>query len=99
MTLKFDRSFYWYTVSIFLFIIGGLSTLGWYHWTHGTFDIERIGQFYESSYKLNELNQRKSLEKINFYVSSYNSNTFSRVVFFKTVYRAMGVMQTYFRSF
>ncbi len=70
MTLKFDRSFYWYTVSIFLFIIGGLSTLGWYHWTHGTFDIERIGQFYESSYKLNELNQRKSLEKINFYVSS-----------------------------
>lgn len=70
MTLKFDRSFYWYTISLFLIISATLLSFGWFHWSKGTFDVERIGQFYESSYKLNELNQRKSLQKIDYYVSS-----------------------------
>ncbi len=73
MRLKFNRYFFWYSSISFVLFLSLLVALGGYHWSIGTFDIEQSSAIYESSYKLDELINKKPLDYI------YNSVSSDRV--------------------
>ena len=70
MKLSFDKKFLVFYLFSFTLLISILAGGGFYFYEKGLFNIEHIGESYEASLNLNEIQRRTPLEKINYYVSS-----------------------------